>query len=69
MSFARQVHVGKSNRISKMHETNSPYLNTKNPQDTLLTKDEPGTSMIGRIRNHLPEEAHHLLSGRVQMIK
>ncbi|CAI7587580.1 unnamed protein product [Penicillium discolor] len=36
--------------------------------DTLLTKDEPGTSMIERIRNHLPEEAHHLLSGRVQMI-
>ncbi|KAJ5406329.1 hypothetical protein N7465_007613 [Penicillium sp. CMV-2018d] len=36
--------------------------------DTLLTKDEPGTSMLERIRNHLPEEAHHLLSGRVQMI-
>ncbi|OQE92599.1 hypothetical protein PENNAL_c0007G06411 [Penicillium nalgiovense] len=34
----------------------------------MLTKDEPGTSMIERIRNHLPEEAHHLLSGRVQMI-
>ncbi|KAJ5934803.1 hypothetical protein N7466_004350 [Penicillium verhagenii] len=37
--------------------------------DTLLTRDERETSMMERIRNHLPEESRHLLSGRVQMIK
>ncbi|KAJ5565073.1 hypothetical protein N7513_001315 [Penicillium frequentans] len=36
--------------------------------DTLLTRDELETSLTERIRNHLPEEAHRLLSGRVQMI-
>ncbi|KAL2827757.1 hypothetical protein BDW59DRAFT_54564 [Aspergillus cavernicola] len=36
--------------------------------DTLLTRDEIGTPMMERIRNHLPEESQHLLSGRVQLI-
>ncbi|KAJ5771986.1 hypothetical protein N7520_002515 [Penicillium odoratum] len=37
--------------------------------DTLLTRDKRETTMAERIRNHLPEESHHLLSGRVRMIK
>lgn len=37
-------------------------------QDTLLTRDEIGTPTMERIRNHLPEESQHLLSGRVQLI-
>ncbi|PYH62040.1 uncharacterized protein BO96DRAFT_428776 [Aspergillus niger CBS 101883] len=36
--------------------------------DTLLTRDEIGTPTMERIRNHLPEESQHLLSGRVQLI-
>ncbi|KAJ5659282.1 hypothetical protein N7507_005733 [Penicillium longicatenatum] len=36
--------------------------------DTLLTRDELKTSLTERIRNHLPKESHHLLTGRVQMI-
>ncbi|KAK9561570.1 hypothetical protein V6000_004464 [Aspergillus fumigatus] len=36
--------------------------------DTLLTVDPPQTPTMERIRNHLPEQARHLLSGRVQMI-
>lgn len=37
-------------------------------QDTLLTRDEVGTPLMERIRNHLPEESQHLSSGRVQLI-
>ncbi|KAJ5569290.1 hypothetical protein N7450_011776 [Penicillium hetheringtonii] len=37
-------------------------------QDTLLARDEIGTPMMERIRNHLPEESQYLLSGRVQII-
>ncbi|KAL4929530.1 uncharacterized protein BDV17DRAFT_261116 [Aspergillus undulatus] len=36
--------------------------------DTLLTRDKVGIPMMERIRNHLPEESQHLLSGRVQLI-
>ncbi|RAH63523.1 hypothetical protein BO85DRAFT_495434 [Aspergillus piperis CBS 112811] len=36
--------------------------------DTLLTRDEIGTPLMERIRNHLSEESQHLLSGRVQLI-
>ncbi|KAL4866188.1 hypothetical protein BDV12DRAFT_173246 [Aspergillus spectabilis] len=36
--------------------------------DTLLTRDEIGTPMMERMRNHLPEESQQLLSGRVQLI-
>ncbi|KAL4886834.1 hypothetical protein BJY04DRAFT_212808 [Aspergillus karnatakaensis] len=41
---------------------------TKDTLDTLLTRDEIGTPVIERIRNHLPEESQHLLSGRIQLI-
>ncbi|KAJ5633082.1 hypothetical protein N7490_009421 [Penicillium lividum] len=36
--------------------------------DTLLTRDKLETSLAERICNHLPEESHHLLSGRVRII-
>jgi hypothetical protein len=45
------------------------YANTDNVKDTLLTLNQPETSMMERIRNHVPEQAQHLISGRVQMIK
>ncbi|GFF83376.1 hypothetical protein IFM60648_06675 [Aspergillus lentulus] len=37
--------------------------------DTLLTVDQPQTPTMERIRSHLPEQAQHLLSGQVQMVK
>lgn len=45
------------------------WILTDNTLDTLLTRDEIGTPMMTRIRNHLPEESQYLLSGRVQLIK
>ncbi|KAL4906958.1 hypothetical protein BDW74DRAFT_176555 [Aspergillus multicolor] len=36
--------------------------------DTILTRDKLGTPTMERIRNHLPSESRHLLSGRVQLI-
>ncbi|KAJ0421292.1 hypothetical protein BJY00DRAFT_300947 [Aspergillus carlsbadensis] len=58
-------------KSAKERRTRNPNLQGFAKQvhcDTLLTRDEIGTPTMQRIRNHLPEESHHLLSGRVRLI-
>ncbi|KAL3490231.1 hypothetical protein BJX62DRAFT_252143, partial [Aspergillus germanicus] len=58
-------------KSAKERRTRNPNLQGFAKQvhcDTLLTRDEIGTPIMQRIRNHLPKESHHLLSGRVQLI-
>ncbi|KAL2861947.1 hypothetical protein BJX68DRAFT_13871 [Aspergillus pseudodeflectus] len=58
-------------KSAKERRTRNPNLQGFAKQvhcDTLLTRDDIGTPIMQRIRNHLPEESHHLLSGRVQLI-
>lgn len=65
--FAQQVHIGELQigfRVYRYKVTMADSI-----QDTLLARDEIGTPMMERIRNHLPEESQYLLSGRVQIIK
>ncbi|RAL09125.1 uncharacterized protein BO97DRAFT_352704 [Aspergillus homomorphus CBS 101889] len=58
-------------KSAKERRTRNPNLQSFAKQvhiDTLLTRDKIGTPMMERIRNHLPEESHHLLAGRVRLI-